>query len=94
MASRPRSTFGKRFPARNSAAVKALAAGVRKMRKAKGWTQDELAAEVGIAQDAVSMIENGRANPTLIMIEQIARALGAQLADLLETPARSSRSKG
>jgi transcriptional regulator with XRE-family HTH domain len=92
MAPRPQSTFGKRFPARNSAAVKALAAAVRRLRKAKGWTQDDLAAEVGIAQDAVSTIENGRSNPTLIMIEQIAKALGVHLTELFDAPARQRKS--
>lgn len=85
------STFGKRFPARNSVAVRALAANVRRLRKTKGWTQDDLAAEVGIAQDAVSTIENGRSNPTVMMVEQIAGALGVRLIDLFDAPGRPSR---
>jgi transcriptional regulator with XRE-family HTH domain len=85
--------FGKRFPTRDSAAAKALAANVRKLRKAREWSQDELAGQIGIEQNAVSLIENGRANPTLLVVEDIARALGVRLSELLETPMRVRRSK-
>jgi ribosome-binding protein aMBF1 (putative translation factor) len=37
------SGFGERFPARDSAVSKALAANVRRLRKEHGWTQDDLA---------------------------------------------------
>jgi ribosome-binding protein aMBF1 (putative translation factor) len=90
---RPTVPFGTRFPTRDSAAVKALAANVKKLRKAREWSQDELAAEVGIEQNAVSLIENERANPTLLVIEEIARALGVRLSELLEVPTRARRSK-
>jgi transcriptional regulator with XRE-family HTH domain len=85
--------FDKRFPTRDSAAVKTLAGNVRKLRKARDWSQDELAAKVGIEQNAVSLIENERANPTLLIVEDIARALGVRLSELLETQTRARRSK-
>ena len=90
---RPTVPFGTRFPTRHSAAVKALANNVKKLRKAREWSQDELAAEIGIKQNAVSLIENERANPTLLVIEEIARALGVRLPELLETATRDRRSK-
>jgi ribosome-binding protein aMBF1 (putative translation factor) len=85
--------FDKRFPTRDSVAVQALAAHVRRLRKAREWSQDQLAAEAGIEQNAVSLIENGRANPTILVIEQIARALSVRLPDLLEPSSRPRRSK-
>jgi transcriptional regulator with XRE-family HTH domain len=85
---------GKRFPIRDSAALKSLASNVRKLRKARKWTQGDLAAEVDLTQDAVSLIENRRANPTILTIEQIADTYGVTLADLFEAPARPPRSKG
>lgn len=85
--------FGKRFPIRDSAATKALASNVRRLRMAKGWSQDQLAASVGIEQNAISLVENARSNPTLTVAEEIALALGVQLHDLLEPPARLRRSK-
>ncbi|MET4085588.1 helix-turn-helix transcriptional regulator [Bradyrhizobium sp. S3.5.5] len=81
--------FGKRFPTRDSAAIQALAENVKRLRKVREWSQDELAGEVGIEQNAVSLIENGRANPTIIVIEEIARALDVGLTELLETNTRS-----
>lgn len=88
-----RTGFGKRFPTRDSAAVEALARNVRRLRKEKEWSQDHLAAEVEIEQNAVSLIENGRANPTLLVIEGLASALGVSLAELLEPVAKPRRTK-
>jgi transcriptional regulator with XRE-family HTH domain len=85
---------GNRFPIRNSAALKALAFNVKKIRKARKWSQGDLAAEVDLTQDAISLIENGRANPTILTVEQIADACGIPFLDLFEAPARPLRSKG
>jgi transcriptional regulator with XRE-family HTH domain len=76
--------FDQRFPASNSQVSKALARNVRRLRKEKGWTQDELAAKVKIEQMAVSLIENNRANPTLQMLEAIAAGLGVRFVDLFD----------
>lgn len=79
-----RSGFDKRFPARNSQMAKALGRNVRRLRKDKGWTQDELAAKLNLEQMAVSLIENSRANPTLETLEAIATCLGVKFAELFE----------
>jgi transcriptional regulator with XRE-family HTH domain len=84
-----RSAFDKRFPARSSQIAKTLARNVRRLRKDKGWTQDELAAELRIEQMAVSLIENSRANPTLETLEAIAACFGVRFMDLFEL--RSTR---
>ncbi|MCK1284731.1 helix-turn-helix transcriptional regulator [Bradyrhizobium sp. 44] len=86
-----RTGFGKRFPSRDSAAVRALAQNVRRFRKDKDWSQDQLAAEVGVEQNAVSLIENGRANPTLLVMEGLADALGVPLSELLHPATRPKR---
>lgn len=83
--------FGKRFPTRDSAAIKALAANVKDMRKAREWSQDELAGKIGIEQNAVSLIENGRSNPTVLLVEQIADAFEVELIDLFVTPPKGKR---
>ena len=79
-----RSGFDERFPARNSQIAKALARNVLRLRKDKGWTQDELAAKLGIEQMAVSLIENARSNPTLETLEAIATCFGVKFIDLFE----------
>jgi transcriptional regulator with XRE-family HTH domain len=85
--------FAKRFPTRASAAVTALAANVRRLRMAKEWSQDRLAEAIGVEQNAISLIENGRSNPTLKIIEAMADALDADTKDLFEAPARGARAR-
>jgi transcriptional regulator with XRE-family HTH domain len=88
-----RSGFGERFPARNSAVSKALAANVRRLRKERGWSQTDLAAETRVEQAAISLIENGRANPTLLMLESIAKTLGISFIELFAAAPRQRRPK-
>jgi len=83
-----KSNFDKRFPPRNSAVSDALASNVRRLRKERDWTQGELGAEADVEQTAISLIENGRANPTLLMLENIAEALGVGFDELFKIPAR------
>ncbi len=60
---------------------------LRHFRVAKGLTLDQLGGRVGIAPSQLSMIENGRREPRLSVLEQLAAALDVRLADLLdETP--------
>jgi transcriptional regulator with XRE-family HTH domain len=80
--------FDSRFPARKSPAIKALGSNVLALRKEREWSQAKLASEVGVEQNAISLIENGRSNPTIIVIEQIAHALGVPISALLEVVAR------
>jgi transcriptional regulator with XRE-family HTH domain len=61
-----------------------LARNLRRLRLAKGWSQDDLAAEAGMRQALVSAIEVGTANPTLNSLELLAQALEAGLSDLFE----------
>jgi len=88
-----RSGFEKRFPTRDSGAAKALAENVRRLRKEKRWTQDVLAAEVDVEQGAISLIENGRANPTLLVLEALAKTLDVRIEELFEVQAKSKRTK-
>lgn len=80
-----RSDFEKRFPARSSQVVKTLARNVRHLRTSKGWTQDDLAVKAKIEQNAVSLLEHGRANPTLATLETIATCLGVRFIDLFDS---------
>jgi DNA-binding XRE family transcriptional regulator len=85
--------FAKRFPTRDSGAVAALAANVRRLRKLKEWSQDRLASETSLEQNAISLIENRKSNPTLIAIDALAKALGTTVSELLQSPVRTSKSK-
>jgi XRE family transcriptional regulator, fatty acid utilization regulator len=57
---------------------------LRHFRLARGLTLDQLGRQVGIAPSQLSMVENGRREPRLSVLEQLAAALGVRLADLLD----------
>jgi transcriptional regulator with XRE-family HTH domain len=63
---------------------------VRRLRKARGLTQEALAAESGIDMRYLGGIERGQENPTVAVIGDIAKALSVHPNALL----MESRSKG
>jgi XRE family transcriptional regulator, fatty acid utilization regulator len=56
---------------------------LRHARRAKGLTLAELGARVGRAPSVLSLIENGRREPKLSLIEALASALGVSATELL-----------
>jgi transcriptional regulator with XRE-family HTH domain len=59
---------------------------VKRLRLAKGLTQEQLAELSGFSQQYISGLEQGRRNPTIVTIYELAIVLGASHIDLL-TPA-------
>ena len=57
---------------------------IRKIRKQKGQTQEELAGLARIDPKSIIEIEGGKRNPTLKTIKRISLALKSKLSDLLE----------
>ena len=55
---------------------------VKRLRLAKGWSQDDLAGRVGNTDRHVSQIERGETNLTLDYLAKIAGSLSADAADL------------
>ena len=51
-------------------------ANVRHQRKARGWTLERLAAEVGVSRETIGKIERGKAAPLFETAETIATVLG------------------
>ena len=56
---------------------------IRHHRLASGFTLDELGARVGVAGSQLSLIENGKREPKLSLLQAIADATGTQVAGLL-----------
>lgn len=54
------------------------------MRQQKGWSQEQLAFEAGLHRTYVSDLERGARNPTIAVVDKLAKALGASLGDLLD----------
>ena len=48
-------------------------------RLQKGLTQKELAQKIGTKQSAISRLESGKANPSLLFLQKIAKALHSNL---------------
>lgn len=58
---------------------------IRKHRKERGWTQEQLAFEAGVKRAYLSEVENGHRNVSLDVVEKLASALGTT-ADQLMVP--------
>ena len=62
---------------------KRLGRNVRRLRGEKELSQEAFAHEAGIHRTYVSDIERGARNPTITVIERLAKALGVSAGDLL-----------
>lgn len=60
-----------------------VGANIRRLRKAKGLTQEQLAHEAGMAMRYVAGVERAEENPSLRFLVKIAEALGVEPAALL-----------
>ncbi len=56
---------------------------VRRYRRQKNWTQEDLAFEARIDLTYLGGIERGKRNPSLLVIGRIAKALSVSLIKLL-----------
>ncbi|HEX4829503.1 MAG TPA: helix-turn-helix domain-containing protein [Trebonia sp.] len=66
---------------------------VRHLRRARGLTLAELGNRIGCAPSVLSLLENGKREPRLSMIEQLAQALGVPVAELLKKQPPSRRAQ-
>lgn len=58
---------------------------IKKLREQKGWTQDRLAKKAGLHRVGLAKIESGdRPNPGILTVKKLARALGVEIAELLD----------
>lgn len=59
-----------------------VGANIRRLRKAKGLTQEQLAHESGVAMRYVAGVERGEENPSLKFLVKMAEALEADPGSL------------
>lgn len=64
---------------------------VRKARAAAALTQEELADQCGLDRSYIGGVERGERNPTLSVIEKIAKGLGITLAELFSYAGKGPR---
>jgi transcriptional regulator with XRE-family HTH domain len=61
-----------------------LGANVRRYRKLRGMTQEQLAHEVGMERSYISDLERGTRNPSVRALGRLAQALSVEPLALLE----------
>ncbi|MCB2074431.1 MAG: helix-turn-helix transcriptional regulator [Novosphingobium sp.] len=61
-----------------------LGRNVRRLREEKGWSQEDYADRAGIHRTYVSDIERGKRNPTVTVVEKLARPLEVEPGRLLD----------
>lgn len=62
---------------------KRLGRNMRRLREVKGFSQEQFAFEAGIHRTYVSDLERGARNPTILVVEKVAAALGVTASELL-----------
>jgi transcriptional regulator with XRE-family HTH domain len=66
---------------------------VRRTRKLRGLTQEQFAEKSGFSQQYLSSLENGKRNPSVITLYEIAVALDVRPGDLLRPSFKRSEAK-
>lgn len=61
-----------------------LGRNVRRLREAKGWSQERYAFEAEVHRTYISEIERAKRNPTATIIEKLAKPLGIAPGRLLD----------
>ena len=68
----------------DEAGILKFALQLKKVRKEKGFSQEELAYSSGLALSQIARIETARINPTLSTIFKIAKTLDVELKELFD----------
>jgi transcriptional regulator with XRE-family HTH domain len=64
----------------------AVARNIRRLRVARKLSQEKLAVDAGIDRTYVSRLERGLENPSVAVLEKLARALSSNIEDLFAAP--------
>ena len=61
-----------------------LATNLRKLRQEREFSQEAFADEAGLHRTYISDLERGARNPTIEVVDRIAKALGVSIGELLD----------
>lgn len=75
--------YNTRNMADDNVAMKRIAANIRKARKAKHFTQAEVAKKAGLNESHYAQIERAEKNPTLPTFTNIIKAIGVSSTEIL-----------
>src|SRR4029078_2522900 len=79
--------------------LRAIGRNIRRLRNNKGMTLQALGAKIDLSPSMLSLLEHGKAGPSIGTLVALASALGVQMSELLEAnsgglPDLVSRAKG
>lgn len=57
---------------------------IRLLRAEKGWSQGELADQVGVSRNSINSVENGKFDPSLPLAFRIAHAFGLTVEEVFD----------
>ncbi|MHB8928860.1 MAG: helix-turn-helix domain-containing protein [Bacillota bacterium] len=57
---------------------------VRIIREARGWSQQDLAAKIGMSPGYIAQVETGRTEPSFQALQKLVQVLGMEAAKLLD----------
>jgi putative transcriptional regulator len=64
--------------------------GLKRLRAARGWSQQDLAEKLEVSRQSVNAIETGRYDPSLPLAFRIAELFGVPIEEVFESPSRRS----
>ena len=64
---------------------------IRDLRVERGLSQEQLSLETGVHRNYIGGIERGERSPSVLVVAQLADALGISLADLFGRAERAAR---
>lgn len=57
---------------------------IPELRRQRGWSQADLASQLGVSRQTVNALERGRYDPSLPLAFSIARLFGAAIEEVFE----------
>ncbi|MCZ6654474.1 MAG: helix-turn-helix transcriptional regulator [Planctomycetota bacterium] len=69
--------------ARKNPTLLKLGKNLRKARKSRGWSQEEMAARCGVHRTYVGSVERGEYNVTVLTLKKMTKTLGISIGDSL-----------
>jgi XRE family transcriptional regulator, regulator of sulfur utilization len=76
------------LPVSETQILRQLAARIKALRDANGWSQEQLAERAAMQRSYVADLELGRRNPSVRTLVRLANAFGIQVSELFEGRAR------
>lgn len=87
-------TMAKQEKSRSQTILGYVGANVRRLRVARGWTQEDLADKAGLMWRSVQDLERSAGNPTLKLLLAVAEALRIAPAELFAVAKQEPRPTG